>query len=153
MPNATAVWFKIAEHGRDANGKTWGDTELMTAGNAGYTYTIPECLKAGYYLVRHEIIALHDAASYPGAQFYPGCYQVRVSGGGNANPPTVRFPGAYSNSDPGIAVNIHVDLTTYKSARPAILLSTSSPDPTSFLSPGTYSLRNTSSDRRHHQVA
>jgi cellulase len=61
------------------------------------------------------LIALHAAGPGGGAQFYPGCYQVRVSGGGSASPPTVRFPGAYSDSDPGIAVNIHQDLTTYKS--------------------------------------
>jgi hypothetical protein len=30
----------------------------MTAGHDA-KYTIPKCLKAGYYLVRHEIIALH----------------------------------------------------------------------------------------------
>lgn len=48
----------------------------MVNGNAGVQYTIPSCLEAGYYLVRHEIIALHAAYSYPGAQFYPGCHQL-----------------------------------------------------------------------------
>jgi hypothetical protein len=27
----------------------------MVSGNAGYQYTIPSCLKKGYYLVRHEV--------------------------------------------------------------------------------------------------
>jgi hypothetical protein len=35
------------------------------------TYTVPKCIAPGYYLVRHEIIALHSAYTYPGAQFYP----------------------------------------------------------------------------------
>lgn len=38
-----------------------------------------------------------------GAEFYPSCTQVRVSGSGNGAPnATVSFPGAYSDSDPGI---------------------------------------------------
>ena len=35
------------------------------------------------------------------------CFQLSVSGGGNANPPTVALPGAYSASDPGILINIY----------------------------------------------
>lgn len=80
----------------------------MVAGNAGVQYTIPSCLKAGYYLVRHEIIALHSAYSYPGAQFYPGCHQLNVTGSG-ATAPTglVAFPGAYQAADPGITYNAY----------------------------------------------
>jgi hypothetical protein len=61
MPGTSAVWFKITAGGRDGTSNTWADTPLMVSGNSGYTYTIPSCLKAGYYLVRHEIIALHAA--------------------------------------------------------------------------------------------
>lgn len=43
------------------------------------------------------------------------CYQLQISGTGTASPPTVKIPGAYSASDPGILVNIHQNLTTYKS--------------------------------------
>ena len=86
MPNKTAVWFKIAEQGRSADKKTWGTDPLTKPGNAGYTYTIPECIKAGHYLVRHELVALHDAAQYPGPQFYPGCHQIKVSGEGTTVP-------------------------------------------------------------------
>lgn len=40
----------------------------MTAG--GYvTYTVPECIEAGAYLVRHEIIALHSAGTEGGGKF------------------------------------------------------------------------------------
>lgn len=75
----------------------------MKAGNAGVNYTIPSCLKPGYYLVRHEIIALHSAYAYPGAQFYPGCHQLKVTGSGSTTPGNlVSFPGAYAGSDPGI---------------------------------------------------
>ncbi|THY68595.1 endoglucanase IV precursor [Aureobasidium pullulans] len=100
MPNKTAVWFKIAEQGRSADKKTWGTDPLTKPGNAGYTYAIPECIKAGHYLVRHELVALHDAAQYPGPQFYPGCHQIKVSGEGTTVPKSlVAFPGAYKGQD------------------------------------------------------
>lgn len=35
----------------------------MKAGGVA-TYTVPKCIPAGNYLVRHEIIALHSAYSY-----------------------------------------------------------------------------------------
>jgi hypothetical protein len=69
-----AVWFKVQEDGRAGTSNTWGATALMANGGS-VTYTVPKCLKDGYYLVRHEIIALHSAYSYPGAQFYPVRYR------------------------------------------------------------------------------
>lgn len=80
----------------------------MTA-PANYEYTIPSCLKPGYYLVRHEIIALHSAYSYPGAQFYPGCHQLQVTGSGTKTPSSglVSFPGAYKSTDPGVTYDAY----------------------------------------------
>jgi cellulase len=40
------------------------------------------------------------------------CYQLTVSGSGSANPSGVKFPGAYSATDPGILINIHYPLPT-----------------------------------------
>lgn len=75
--------------------------------NGGYNYTIPACLKPGYYLVRHEIVALHSAWAMNGAQFYPSCHQLNVSGAGNVVPTNlVSFPGAYRADDPGIFINV-----------------------------------------------
>lgn len=38
-----------------------------------------------------------------GAEFYPMCTQVMIGGNGNGvASPTVSFPGAYSDDDPGI---------------------------------------------------
>ena len=39
--------------------------------------------------------------------------QVTVTGGGSANPPTVKLPGAYKSSDPGIQINIHAAISSY----------------------------------------
>ncbi|KUI55886.1 Cellulose-growth-specific protein [Cytospora mali] len=113
LPGTDAIWFKVAEAGRDGTSDTWGDSPLMVSGNAGVQYTIPSCLKAGYYLVRHEIIALHAAYSYPGAQFYPGCHQLNITSSGTTTPSDlVAFPGAYQGTDPGITYNAY-QATTY----------------------------------------
>lgn len=80
----------------------------MVSGNAGVQYTIPSCLKAGYYLVRHEIIALHAAYSYPGAQFYPGCHQLKITSSGTTIPSSlVAFPGAYKGTDAGVTYDAY----------------------------------------------
>ncbi|TFK48010.1 hypothetical protein OE88DRAFT_1635457 [Heliocybe sulcata] len=95
-------WFKIDEMGKEANDpSTWVQQEIMDRGT--YTVTLPSDLAPGDYLIRHEIIALHLAMTMGGAEFYPSCTQVRITGNGNAAPAqTVSFPGAYSDSDPGI---------------------------------------------------
>lgn len=70
-----------------------------------YSTNIPNGLASGQYLIRHEIIALHLAVTMGGAEFYPSCSQVNVGGSqvsvASANE-LVSFPGAYSDSDPGI---------------------------------------------------
>jgi len=39
-------------------------------------FTLPASLPAGQYLVRIESIALHDASTFGGAQFYVGTFYV-----------------------------------------------------------------------------
>ncbi|KAL0630703.1 hypothetical protein Q9L58_010447 [Maublancomyces gigas] len=103
-------WFKIYEDGLDASG-AWGVTRLVN--NKGKVdITIPKCIPSGNYLLRAELIALHGASSYPGAQFYMECAQINVTGGGSASPATVSFPGAYAGSDPGITINIYWPVVT-----------------------------------------
>jgi hypothetical protein len=59
------------------------------------------------------MIALHEgdvsylANSRRGAQFYPDCVQIEVTGDGDVElPQGVGFPGAYSYSDPGVVHNV-----------------------------------------------
>ncbi|KAH8110666.1 glycoside hydrolase family 61 protein [Phellopilus nigrolimitatus] len=117
IPNATQSdvtdlkWFKIWEDGLDTSG-AWGVDRLI-ANEGKVTFTLPSCIPAGQYLLRHEIIALHVAESYPGAQFYMECAQLEITGGGSTIPATVSFPGAYAGSDPGITINIYQTLTNY----------------------------------------
>ncbi|KAM9881590.1 cellulose-growth-specific protein [Verticillium dahliae] len=106
---ARAVFFKIQEEGRQSStSNKWGSTPLMTEGYE-YEYTIPACLQPGYYLVRHERIALHAAFAYPGVQFYPNCHQLKITGLGTAVPTDlVSFPGGYASDDPGVTFNAYL---------------------------------------------
>lgn len=71
-------------------------------------------MPSGNYLLRVETIGLHVAETYPGAQFYIGCVQINVTGGGSATPTGVSFPGAYAGSNPGITIDIYYPVpTTY----------------------------------------
>jgi hypothetical protein len=99
------VWFKIyAEKTVSSTGQlSWASMNKGTVST-----TIPKNLPSGDYLLRIEHIALHQASSLGGAQFYISCAQVHVTGGGNGSPaPLVSFPGVYTASDPGIKVNIY----------------------------------------------
>ena len=46
--------------------------------------------------------------------------QISVSGGGSASPATVKFPGAYAATDPGILVNIYQSMSTYVDPGPTV---------------------------------
>ena len=48
-------WFKIYEDGLDVSTNTWG-VDRMIANKGKVNFTIPECIPAGQYLLRHEMI-------------------------------------------------------------------------------------------------
>ncbi|EJC98512.1 uncharacterized protein FOMMEDRAFT_187182 [Fomitiporia mediterranea MF3/22] len=125
IPNATQSdvtglkWFKIYEDGLNPGDQSWG-VDRMIANKGKVTFTIPDCIEEGQYLLRHELIALHAASSYPGAQLYMECAQLQITGGGKSQPATVSFPGAYSGSDPGIKINIYQTLSSYTIPGPPV---------------------------------
>ena len=83
-----------------------------TVDGKAHSFTLPSNLASGGYLLRHEIIALHLADQPGGAEFYPACTQINVGGSQSGAPSPnelVRFPGAYSDNDPGILVNAFDD--------------------------------------------
>lgn len=75
-----ASWFKVDAAG--LNNGVWATTNLIKD-DLTDTMTIPADLQSGQYLIRHELVALHDASA---AQIYPECIQVEVTGGGNKSP-------------------------------------------------------------------
>ncbi|KDR84237.1 hypothetical protein GALMADRAFT_236924 [Galerina marginata CBS 339.88] len=108
-----AVWTKIYSSGLlNPSTQQWA-TDVVNATAGKHSVTIPASLPKGDYLLRSEIIALHVASTYPGAQFYIGCAQVTITSGGTASPPKIALPGAYKSTDPGITVNIYNNLQSY----------------------------------------
>ncbi|EKM51119.1 glycoside hydrolase family 61 protein [Phanerochaete carnosa HHB-10118-sp] len=100
-----AEWFKIEQSGVQSDG-TWEQAALMQG--QPFSLTLPENLKPGGYLLRNEIISLQLAMSSGGYESYPSCSQLLIGGNGNGVPDeTVQFPGAYSDNDPGLLVNIY----------------------------------------------
>ncbi|KAH8601452.1 putative endo-beta-1,4-glucanase D [Bisporella sp. PMI_857] len=118
------VWVKLAEDGfKDG---TWAVTTLI-ANKGKHSVTLPSGLAAGKYLLRPEIIALHESDSTfdvnpaRGAQFYMECVQIEVTSGGSTTLPTgVAIPGAYSYSDPGVHFNLYGSFSSYSIPGPAV---------------------------------
>ncbi|CUS09842.1 unnamed protein product [Tuber aestivum] len=115
----TLDWFKIDHAGLNPDG-TWA-SDTMIADNKTWTVTIPSDIASGPYLLRHELLALHSASNPNGAQFYPMCANLQITGTGSAVPgDTVKFPGAYSATDPGVLLNIYYPpVTSYTIPGPA----------------------------------
>lgn len=124
-------WFKIAEAGLISSTQ-WGVDALIDAGGV-QTVTIPSCIEDGDYLLRFEVIALHDGTKPNGAQFYVSdvpslfnlyrsanswflqmeCAQIAVSGGSGASTPaTVSIPGAYSVSQFSLLIVLSTNTET-----------------------------------------
>ncbi|KZV75253.1 lytic polysaccharide monooxygenase [Peniophora sp. CONT] len=97
-----AQWMKIDQLGlSDAASGTWWHQNFFDG--KPLSVTLPSDLKAGNYLFRNEIIALHTATSEGGAEFYPACAQLSVGGTQTGTPnATVTIPGVYSDTDAGI---------------------------------------------------
>jgi hypothetical protein len=84
-------------------------------------FTVPKSIPSGYYLVRVESIALHQAQNPGGAQIYLACAQVKVTSGGTGKPgPLVAFPGAYKASDQGLLWSYYPVRTSYTAPGPAV---------------------------------
>ncbi|CAI7645325.1 unnamed protein product [Penicillium crustosum] len=122
VDKTTLKFFKIAEAGLidDSNvpGK-WASDELI-ANNNSATVTIPSAIAAGNYVLRHEIIALHSAGEENGAQNYPQCINLKVTGGGSDAPDGVLGTALYKATDPGIKISIYTSLDSYDIPGPAL---------------------------------
>jgi len=107
------AWFKIDQMGMTApplTGTSWGVAEVMA--KLEWTSTIPKSLAPGNYLIRHELLALHQADT---PQFYPECAQLVVTGSGTASPPAsylAAIPAYASANDPGVMIDIYSSTAT-----------------------------------------
>lgn len=98
-------WFKIWDSGYDESSQEWCTTKLMS--NGGYlTMQLPQGLVGGYYLIRPEVLALHEAETGD-PQYYTACAQVFLQSDGSLVPSsTVPIPGYVSIHDPSDSYNI-----------------------------------------------
>jgi len=117
-----AGWFKIDQEGMTApplTGTNWG-TAVVEA-KLAWTSTIPKSLAPGNYLIRHELLALHQANT---PQFYPECAQLYVSGSGTAVPSgayLTAIPAYATATDPSVDIDIYTSTaTTYTPPGPAV---------------------------------
>ncbi|RXW21839.1 hypothetical protein EST38_g4009 [Candolleomyces aberdarensis] len=106
-------WVKIFQEAEYAPGQ-WAVAPKLINNRGVHSVRVPNGLKPGYYLLRPELITLHEAdVAYTanparGVQIYTECVQILVGGNGTVSlPPGVAFPGAYSYSDPGIVYNLY----------------------------------------------
>ena len=101
-------WFKIWDEGYDQKTSQWC-SEKIIQNNGILSVKLPGNLVGGSYLVRSELLALHEAdKSPPEPQFYIGCAQIYLSSTGTALPSeTVKIPGHVSIRDPSMLYNIY----------------------------------------------
>jgi len=100
-----AVWSKIFND-------DWATNSLIAA-KGHVTVTVPN-LVAGEYLLRSEIIALHEADtdftvnSARGAQFYMSCAQIKIVSSGSVTLPAgINFQTDYKHNGQGILFDVY----------------------------------------------
>ena len=118
---ASLKWFKIDATGivsGDSNTGTWASDKLISDGFK-WDVKIPDTIASGNYVARHEIIALHSAGQENGAQAYPQCVTIEVTGSGSTDPcadgaDCVAGTALYKAADEGIKYDIYGgDISSY----------------------------------------
>jgi cellulase len=110
-------WFKIDHLGQlkpsteGGQPGRWAD-DILFDNDLTWTVTIPKELKAGNYILRHELIALHPGGDEGTTQMYPQCVNLNVTGGGTVEPEGIAGSKLYSSTDPGLMHNIYNDYWT-----------------------------------------
>ncbi|EIN11131.1 hypothetical protein PUNSTDRAFT_142953 [Punctularia strigosozonata HHB-11173 SS5] len=145
-PPTNNSWVKIQEEGLSADG-TWYTGQKLNMRQGKQDLQIPSGIAPGFYLLRSDLIALHQAEISRltnknfGAQVYVGCVQLEVLGSGTTTLPVgVGFPGAYGYNDPGILYNIYnTPLPPYTVPGPTVWSGAApSPTPPVYGSPSGY---------------
>ncbi|KAE9568959.1 hypothetical protein CGMCC3_g14900 [Colletotrichum fructicola] len=113
-PNKNATEFATARG-------IWA-SDVLIQNNASWVVQIPPKIAPGYYVLRHEIVALHFAR-YPGqgAQHYPQCINIQVTGGGGDRPTGTLGTRLYQPAEEGLVYDISQSpLPPYKIPGPTV---------------------------------
>lgn len=108
-------WFKFFEHGYDVGAGKWC-TETLRDNGGLLSVTIPSGLPPGNYLVRSELLALHQAYRND-PQYFVGCVQIFITTGAEStsglddipSAQRVSIPGYVNGDEPGLTFNIFAD--------------------------------------------
>ena len=82
--------------------------QIIINNNNQERFKIPSDIKPGLYILRSELLSLHGIGQEfnPGLkglpQFYTHCFNIQITGSGNASPAGVKFPGGYRAKDPSV---------------------------------------------------
>jgi lytic cellulose monooxygenase (C1-hydroxylating) len=119
ISKSSLLFTKIAEAG--LSGGKWAANELIANGFKWQT-TIPSSIAPGNYVLRHEILALHEAQRVGGTQFYPQCINIEVTGSGT-NDLSDGTPGTqlYGQTEPGVIFDMYNGATSYPIPGPAVM--------------------------------
>lgn len=98
VDKSTLEWIKIDEAGFDGE---WAGKKLMD-NDFTWSSKIPSTIAAGNYVVRNEIINLHSGMEPNGAQLYPQCVNVKITGSGTDTPKGTLGVNLYKPDDAGI---------------------------------------------------
>ncbi|KAL5115585.1 hypothetical protein ACEQ8H_006561 [Pleosporales sp. CAS-2024a] len=121
LPSTALRWTKISQSAILATSPlTWAPAALIQ-NNFTASTVLPKNLAPGNYVIRHEIIALHAAQNDNGAQLYPQCLNLKVSGAGTVAPTNgVAGTALYKRDDAGIKYNLYTGQTNYPFPGPAV---------------------------------
>ena len=115
-------FFKIGERGLLTSATTAGtpgkfaSDELIT-NDLGWMVNIPASIAPGFYVLRHEMIALHTTGA---PQNYPQCINIEVTGSGTDVPSGVKGTELYKATDAGLAFNIYGTYSSYPIPGPSL---------------------------------
>lgn len=117
-------WFKIWDDGYDESTSQWC-TQKLIQNNGFLSVDVPSDLAGGYYLVRPEVLALHQAdKTPPNPQFYVGCAQIFLNSTGTSVPQdTVSIPGYVNISNPSVLFNVWTPKFPYPEFGPDVYTS------------------------------
>ena len=86
---------------------------VLIENNSTWLAQIPAILASGNYVLRHEIIALHSAGNVNGAQSYPKCFNLAVTGSGSVQPSGVPGTALYRSTDAGVLYDLYGTTQSY----------------------------------------
>ncbi|KAM5341734.1 hypothetical protein ACJ41O_014765 [Fusarium nematophilum] len=119
----TLEFFKIGQSGlidMSMHSGKWA-ADVLVQNSFSWTLQIPAQLAPGNYVLRHEIIALHGSGQPNGAQNYPQCFNIKVTGGGDLAPEGKRGTQLYKSNDPGILFNLYTSPLSYTIPGPTLV--------------------------------